>query len=85
MSDVEEGKICAILAWIFPIGLIRYLVDEKMRNNKFAGFHVKQSLVLVIVSIIVNVVGSIIPLIGWFIILPIGILIIFICANNIFF
>ena len=46
MTDKETGKICAILAWFFPIGLIWYLVDENMKKNKFVGFHVKQSLVL---------------------------------------
>lgn len=78
MSDIEKGKGCAILAWIFPIGLIWYFVDEKMRKNKFAGFHVKQSLVWFIALLVVNVAGSIIPILGWFIILPIGNLIVFI-------
>ncbi|MBS3099839.1 hypothetical protein J4463_01310 [Candidatus Pacearchaeota archaeon] len=78
VSDVEQGKICAILAWIFPIGLIWYLVDEKLRKNKFAGFHVKQSLVLFIAAVIINVVGTVIPVIGWFIILPIGSILIFV-------
>ena len=77
MSE-DNGKICAILAWFFPIGLIWYFVDEKVKKNSLAGFHVKQSLVLVISSIIINFVGGIVPIIGWFIILPIGNLIIFI-------
>ena len=72
MTDVEKGKICAILAWFFPIGLIWYFLDKNMRKNKFVGFHVKQSLVLAIVSILINIVGSIVPVIGWFIILPVG-------------
>ena len=78
MADTDSEKLCAILAWIFPIGLIWYFVDEKMKKNKFAAFHVKQSLVLVIASIIINVVGTIIPFLGWFIIIPIGNLIVFI-------
>lgn len=77
-KSVEEGKVCAILAWIFPVGLIWYLVDEKMKKNEFAKFHVQQSLVLAIVSVLVNVVGGIVPLIGWFLIIPFGNLIIFI-------
>lgn len=71
-KEVEEGKVCAILAWIFPVGLIWYLVDEKMKKNSFARVHVQQSLILAIVSIIVSVAGSIIPIIGWFLVLPIG-------------
>ncbi|MCK5025501.1 MAG: DUF4870 domain-containing protein [Nanoarchaeota archaeon] len=78
MTDVEQGKICAILAWFFPIGLIWFFVDENMKKNKFAEFHVKQSLVLAIVAIIINVVGTIIPVLGWFIILPIGNLLVFV-------
>ena len=78
MTDVEQGKICAILAWFFPIGLIWFFVDENMKKNKFAAFHVKQSLVLAIAAIIINVVGTIIPVIGWFIILPVGNLIVFV-------
>lgn len=76
-NDVEQGKACAILAWIFPIGLIWYLVDEKMKKNVFAGFHVKQSLVLFILWIAVWIVGSILFFIGWLLI-PIGGLLIFI-------
>ena len=78
MSNVDEGKLCAILAWIFPIGLIWYFVDEKMKKNKFANFHVKQSLVLAILALAIYVVGSIIPVLGWFIILPLGNLLVFI-------
>lgn len=78
MTDTEQGKICAILAWFFPIGLIWFFVDENMKKNKFAGFHVKQSLVLAIAAIIINIVGTIIPVLGWFIILPVGNLIVFI-------
>ncbi len=77
MGEVEEGKLCAILAWLFPIGLIWFFADDKMRKNKFVAFHVKQSLVLVIASVIINVLG-LIPFLGWFIIMPVGDLIIFI-------
>lgn len=76
MSDMDSGKACAILSWFFPIGLIWYLVDEKMKSNSFAGFHVKQSLVLFITSLILNFVGGIIPILGWFVIIPIGNLVI---------
>ncbi len=77
-SEVENGKVCAILAWFFPIGLIWYFADEKMKKNKFVGFHVKQSLVLFIAAVIINIVGAIIPFLGWFIILPLGMLLVFV-------
>ena len=72
-KDKENGKLCAILTWFLPlVGLIWYFADDKMRKNKFAGFHLKQVLVLVIVSLVINIgaliVGGIlafIPILGW--------------------
>lgn len=78
MAHVENEKICSILAWIFPIGLIWYFVDENLQKSKLAKHHVKQSLILFIASMIILVVGSIIPFIGWFIILPLGQLVVFV-------
>ena len=71
-KDVEQGKLCAFLMYLFPIGLIWFLVDEKMKKNAFAKFHLKQSIVLLITAVILNVAGGIIPILGWFIILPLG-------------
>ena len=78
-TDVEESKICVILMYIiFLIGLIWFLVDDKMKHNSFAKYHLKQVLIILIASFVVSFVGSIIPFIGWFVILPIGSLIVFI-------
>jgi uncharacterized membrane protein len=70
-SEASEGMGCAILAYLL-IGIIWYFADEKMKKNNFVKFHVKQALVLLIVSIIISVVFSIlgfiliwIPVIGW--------------------
>jgi len=71
MAKNDNAKLCAILSY-FLAGIVWYYVDDKMKKNKFAEFHAKQALVLLITSIIINVVGMIIPIIGWFIILPIG-------------
>ena len=79
MGDVEDGKIVAVLLWlVWIIGLIWWLADEKMKNNAFVKHHVKQTLVLIIASVIISIVGSIIPIIGWFIILPLGMLLVFV-------
>lgn len=78
MGEVEDGKACAILMYFFPIGLIWWLADDKMKKNNFAKFHLKQSIVLLIAWAIIYVAGSIIPFIGWFIILPIGGILVFI-------
>lgn len=73
MSEKEEGKICAILAWFFPIGLIWYFLDEKMKSNSFARFHVKQSLVLALTGIAFSILSVFvsfliaIPVLGWLI------------------
>ncbi len=77
MNDVEQGKACAILAWFFPIGLIWFFADEKMNKNKFVSFHVKQSLVFAIASILLNMLAGLIPIIG-LIIISIGNLILFV-------
>lgn len=68
---VEKGKACSILAYLL-VGIIWYFADESMKKNEFAKFHVKQGLLLLITSIAVNIIGSIIPFLGWFIILPLG-------------
>jgi uncharacterized membrane protein len=70
MNKVEEGKACAALSYIL-VGIIWYFVDEAMRKNEFAKFHAKQGLVLIITWIILSIVASVIPFIGWFILWPI--------------
>ncbi|MBD3311145.1 MAG: hypothetical protein GF349_01445 [Candidatus Magasanikbacteria bacterium] len=76
-KQISDGKLCAVLAWFFPIGLFWYLAEAKMNKNSFVSFHVKQSLVLFIALLLVNVVGGIIPILGWFLILPLGNLVLF--------
>lgn len=57
-SEANEGIGCAILAYLL-VGIIWYFADEKMKKNNFAKFHVKQALVLLVVSIIASVALSI--------------------------
>ena len=66
-EDIEKNKAMAILAYI--IFLIPLLAAK---DSKFAMYHANQGLVLFLVALAVNVVGGIIPFIGWFIILPLG-------------
>ena len=85
MSKNDNSKVCAILAYIFLIGVVWYFVDEKMKKSSFAKFHVKQALFLAIVGLgisillaIVSSVFAVIPIIGWIIsliLVPVGILI----------
>lgn len=67
----DNGKLCAILAYLL-IGIIWYFADDKLKNKELVKFHVKQSLVLLIISISLQVIGTILPIIGWFIILPLA-------------
>jgi uncharacterized membrane protein len=70
-SDAEKNKPMAIIGYILPILFFIPLVTEA-KNSVFAKFHANQQLNLFLAAIAVNIVGSIIPIIGWFIILPLG-------------
>lgn len=66
-EDVEKNKVMAILSYIiFFIPLIA------ARDSKFAMYHANQGLVLFLAAVVINIVGGIVPFIGWFIILPFG-------------
>lgn len=66
-ADVEKNKAMGILAYIlFFIPLIA------AKESRFAMYHANQGLILFLAALIVNVVGGIIPIIGWLIIIPIG-------------
>ncbi len=69
MADGKE-KTVSILAYIFLIGVIWYFVDDSVRGKANAKYHVKQALNLAIISFVVTMVLSFIPIIGW-ILLPI--------------
>ena len=66
--DAEKNKGMAILSYF--IFFIPMLTDAK--DSKFAMFHANQSLVLWLVGLVVSIVGTVIPILGWFIILPFG-------------
>lgn len=70
-KEVEEGKVCAILAFVSLIGVIWYFVDEKMKKNSYAKFYVQQALVLAVTMIaayvglfMLNIILGFIPFIG---------------------
>ena len=70
-SDAEKNKIMAIVGYIIPILFFIPLVTDA-KNSPFAKFHANQQLILLLAAIAVNILGSILPFIGWFIILPFG-------------
>ncbi len=79
-ADVEKNKLMAIIGYIIPILFFIPLLNEESKKSPFAKFHANQQLVLLISAIAVNIVGTLIPILGWFIILPIGSIIILVVA-----
>jgi uncharacterized membrane protein len=67
VSDAEKNKIMAILAYIFF--LIPLLAAKE---SKFAMYHANQGLLVFLFAIAVNVIGTVVPFLGWFIIAPLG-------------
>jgi uncharacterized membrane protein len=65
-SDKEEGKTIAIIAYITIIGLIIALVMNNEKKNKFASYHIKQSLGVGLTAIVLSFI-NIIPILGWII------------------
>lgn len=62
----ENGKTAGILAYLL-VGIIWFFADEKIKRDEFAKFHVKQSLVLLIISIGGYIILGLIPVLGWII------------------
>lgn len=78
-ADAEKNKAMAIIGYIIPILFFVPLVSDA-KNSPFAKFHANQQLILLIAAIAVNIVGGMIPILGWFIIWPIGTILILVLA-----
>jgi uncharacterized membrane protein len=69
-TGADDNSIaCAVLCYLL-VGIIWYFADEKMRKNSLAGYHAKQAVTLLLVSIIVQIFGWLliwIPILGWMI------------------
>lgn len=70
-SDAEKNKAMAIIGYIIPILFFIPLLSDA-KNSPFAKFHANQQLNLLLAGVAVNIVGTFIPILGWFIILPLG-------------
>lgn len=66
-SDAQENKVMGILAYV--LFFVPLLAAPK---SPFAKYHANQGLLLLILAIAVNVIGGIVPVVGWFLILPAG-------------
>ncbi|NLC30525.1 MAG: DUF4870 domain-containing protein [Candidatus Moranbacteria bacterium] len=69
-SDVEKNKALAIVGYIIPLLFFVPLVSDA-KDSAFAKFHANQHLILLISWLIISVLGSV-PFLGWFFILPLG-------------
>lgn len=78
-SDAEQNKVMAIVGYIIPLLFFIPLVTDA-KNSPFAKYHANQQLVLLITAFLVQVVGTVIPLLGWFIILPLGMIAVLVFA-----
>ncbi len=61
----------SIVGYILPILFFVPLLSEA-KNSAYAKFHANQQLNLLLAAVAVNIVGTMIPILGWFIILPLG-------------
>lgn len=66
-ADVAKNKGIAIAAYI-----LFFLPLLAAKESPFARYHANQGLMLLIFSVVVNVVGWVVPFLGWFVIGPIG-------------
>ena len=74
-ADVEKNKVMGILAYI-----IFFIPLLAAKESKFAMYHANQGLVLFLLGVAVSILGSIIPFLGWFVILPIGSILVLVLA-----
>lgn len=80
-DDIEKAKS---IAWLSYLGILWLVPLLTMKENAFAKFHVKQGIVLTIYGLAVGIVGGAIPVLGWFIIAPIGsIIVLVLCVMGI--
>jgi uncharacterized membrane protein len=66
-SDIENNKVFGILAYI-----IFFIPLFAAKDSKFAKYHANQGLILFLAALAVNMIGTFIPILGWFLILPFG-------------
>lgn len=71
-EDIEAGKTIAIISYLTLIGLIIAFVMNNEKKNCFGAFHIRQMLGLGLTFIALSIVAAIIPIIGWFVVGPIG-------------
>lgn len=63
-ATIEDGRVIAILAYITVVGFIIAIVLNNDKKNPFAFFHIRQSLGIWLLGLVIGVV-AVIPFLGW--------------------
>jgi len=79
-ASADTKKLWGILGYIIPVLFFIPLVMDDLKSDPYSKFHSNQQLVLLLAAIVVNIVGGVIPILGWFIILPIGTIVLLVLA-----
>ncbi|MGE5702185.1 MAG: hypothetical protein ACM32O_06625 [Clostridia bacterium] len=74
-QDIETNKVMSALAY-----LIFFIPLLAARESKYAMYHANQGLLLFLLAVAVNLIGTLIPFIGWFLIVPFGNLFVMVLA-----
>lgn len=74
-EDIENNKAMGIIAYI-----IFFIPLLAAKDSLFAKYHANQGLTLLLALIAINVIGTLIPVLGWVLIFPLGNLLIFALA-----
>ena len=64
-EDIENNKTMGILAYI-----LFFLPMLAAPQSRFAMYHANQGLVLFLTALAVNIIGGLIPVVGWFVLIP---------------
>lgn len=73
-KDAEENKVWAAIGYLGILFLIPLLAKK---DSPFAVYHGKQGLALFVAGLVVGAVSAL-PVIGWFVVAPIGGILLFI-------
>lgn len=68
-ENIDELKGISAVAYLGVLFFIPMVTHPK---SEFAMFHANQGLLLLLAGVIVSLVGGIIPIVGWFLIAPLG-------------
>ena len=74
-ENIDEVKAVSAIGYLGILFLVPMLTNPK---SEYAMFHANQGLLLGITAFAVNMIGSVIPFIGWFLILPFGNIFVFV-------